>query len=399
MALRFRYRAATADGQLVDGVMDAPSRQRLLEDLRRRSLYPIAVDEMTPAARSRRSLRSSRRAAVSLWARNFATLVGATVPVDRALATTADQATHDGLAAALLDVRREVLEGAGLAEAMERHRSFFPPVATAMVAAGEASGALDTVLDELATYLEETAELRAQVRAALMYPALMSAVASVGVIVLLLFVVPRFSAILEDVGGTLPLSTRVLIWLSSAVTGAWWLWLLVVAGLIFLFNHIRGRPDLRRRWHARRLGWPLVGELERSLLTSRFARTLGMLLTSGIAPLPAMRIARAAITNDAVGEQMDRAIADVAEGSAIAAAVQHVLTPLATQMLAAGEESGRLEEMSRRIAAVHEAEVRRRLKTGISLIEPAMILVFGVLVGFVALAMLQAIYGINTNVF
>jgi len=399
MALRFHYRAATADGQLVDGVVEAPSRQRLLEDLRRRSLYPVAVDEVALALPTRRRLRSSRRAAVSLWARNFATLVGATVPVDRALATTAEQAAHEGLAAALLDVRRRVREGEGLAEAMERHRSFFPPVATSMIAAGEASGALDTVLDELATYLEETAELRAQVRAALTYPALMGAVASLGVIVLLLFVVPRFSAILEDVGGTLPLSTRALIWLSSTMTGAWWLWALVVAGLIVLVSRLRRRPDLRRRWHARRLGWPVVGELERSLLTGRFARTLGMLLTSGAAPLPAMRIARAAITNEAVGEQMDRAIADVAEGSAIAAAVQHALTPLAVQMLAAGEESGRLEEMSRRIAAVHDAQVRRQLKTGIALIEPIMILIFGVLVGFVALAMLQAIYSINTNVF
>ena len=149
-----------------------------------------------------------------------------------------------------------------------------------MIAAGEASGALETVLDELAAYLEETAELRAQVRAALTYPALMGAVASLGVIVLLLFVVPRFSAILEDVGGTLPLSTRAIIWLSSAITGAWWLWLLVLGGVIFLVNRLRKRPDWRRRWHARRLGWPVVGELERSLITGRFARTLGMLLTS-----------------------------------------------------------------------------------------------------------------------
>lgn len=399
MTVRFRYRAATAEGQRVDGVLDAPSRQGLLEDLRRRRLYPVAVDEVAPTHVRRGRRRLPRAAAVAVWARNFATLVGATVPIDRALGLTADETPHEGLAEAVRAVRRAVQEGSGMADAMQRHPVYFPPVACAMVAAGEASGALDAVLGQLADYLEETAELRAQVRTALLYPALMAVVASIGVMVLLLFVVPRFSAILEDVGGTLPFSTRLLVWASTALTDAWWLWLLVIGGIAYLVNEVRDRPDLRRRWHEARLTWPVLGELELGYVTARFTRTLGMLLASGAAPLAALRIARAAVPNIGIGEQLDRAIGEVAEGVAIASALAGTLTPLAVQMLAAGEESGRLEEMCGRAAAMLDADVRRTLKSGIALIEPAMILVFGVLVGFVALAMLQAIYSINTNAF
>jgi len=399
MSLRFRYRAATAEGQLVDGVLDAPSRQGLLDSLRQRHLYPVAVDEVTPTQARRRRRRLPRAAAVAVWARNFATLVAATVPVDRALGLTADETPHQGLAAAVRALRRAVQEGGGMADAMQRHPAYFPPVACAMVAAGEASGALDTVLGQLADYLEETAELRAQVRTALLYPALMAVVASIGVAVLLLFVVPRFSAILEDVGGTLPLSTRLLVWASTALTSAWWLWLLVIGAAAYVANEVHDRPDLRRRWHDARLSWPILGELELSYVTARFTRTLGMLLASGAAPLAALRIARAAVPNAVIGEQLDRAIGEVAEGVAIAPALAGTLAPLAVQMLAAGEESGRLEEMCGRAAAMHDADVRRTLKSAIALIEPAMILIFGVLVGFVALAMLQAIYSINTTAF
>jgi len=399
VTLRFRYRAATAEGQLVDGVLDAPSRQGLLADLRRRHLYPVAVDEVTPTRVRRGRRRLPRAVAVAVWARNFATLVGATVPVDRALGLTADESPHQGLAAAVRAVRRDVREGGGMADAMQQHPEYFPPVACAMVAAGEASGALDTVLGQLADYLEEAAELRAQVRTALLYPALMAGVASIGVVVLLLFVVPRFSAMLEDVGGTLPLSTRLLVWASTALTSVWWLWLLVIGAIGYIVNEVRDRPDLRRSWHAARLAWPILGELELSHVTARFTRTLGMLLASGAAPLVALRIARAAVPNVVIGEQLDRAIGDVGEGVAIAPALAGTLAPLAVQMLAAGEESGRLEEMCGRAAAMLDAEVGRTLRSATALIEPAMILVFGVLVGFVALAMLQAIYSINTTAF
>ena len=268
-----------------------------------------------------------------------------------------------------------------------------------MVAAGESSGALDVVLERLSQHLEEVAELRSQIRSALLYPALMAAVASIGVTVLLLFVIPRFATILADVGSTLPLSTRLLVNVSVVLTKAWWVLLIAAAAIVFWVRSALRMPATRRRWHAARLRWLWVGDLELKYVTAQFARTLGLLLRSGVALLPALRIARSAAANVSVQEGIDRASSAVAEGSPLAAALAGVLPPLALQMLAVGEESGRMEELCDSIANTYDAEVRRALRTAVAMIEPALILVFGALVGFVALAMLQAIYGINTKAF
>lgn len=398
-SVRFHYRAATAQGQVVDGIAEASSRQGLLEQLHRRQLYPVAVEQVVPPTRRAAHRRLNRRAAVTLWSRNFATLLGAAVPVERALAQTAEQAGHEGLADALRVVRRALQEGSSVADALAKHPTFFPPLVTAMVAAGEASGALDTVFERLAAYLEETAELRAQVRSAMIYPALMAVIASLGVIVLLLFVVPRFATILEDVGGALPLTTQILVWGSGMLSKTWWLLLALVGAGVYGATAMLERPEIKLRWHRWRLSRPVVGDLELKIVTARFARTLGMLLDSGVSIVPALRIARASVTNLAVAEEIDGVVTAVGEGSGLAPALASSLPPLAVHMLAVGEETGRLEELCMRIADTYDAEVRRSLRTAVAMIEPAMILVFGALVGFVALAMLQAIYSINTTAF
>ena len=399
MTVSYHYRAATAAGQIVEGTLQAPSRRKVLEDLSRRQLYAVAVDEIAAGTATRVGRRLGRRAALALWTRSAATLLSAGVPLDRALQFTIQHAGHDGLAGVLRDVRREIQGGVSLADALERHPRFFPPVFVAMVAAGESSGALDVVLERLSQHLEEVAELRSQIRSALLYPALMAAVASIGVTVLLLFVIPRFATILADVGSTLPLSTRLLVSMSVVLTKAWWVLLIAATAIGFWVRSALRSAATRRRWHAARLRWLWVGDLELKYVTAQFARTLGLLLRSGVALLPALRIARSAAANVSVQEGIDRASSAVAEGSPLAAALAGVLPPLALQMLAVGEESGRMEELCDSIANTYDTEVRRALRTAVAMIEPALILVFGALVGFVALAMLQAIYGINTKAF
>ncbi len=399
MSVRFRYRAATPDGHVVEGVVQAPSRQTVLAELRRQHLYPVTVDEAASRSVARAGRRLGRRAAVALWTRNAATLLGAGVPLDRALAFTLQHATHDGLAEAVRQVRRAVQGGATLADALALEPRYFDPLFVAMVAAGESGGALEVVFERLSEQLEEGAELRSQVRSALLYPALMAVVACVGVGVLLGFVIPRFAGILADVGGTLPLSTRLLVGASALLTKGWWVWLLLGMAAAYAVPAALARPETRRRWHAARLAWPWVGDTELKYATARLMRTLGLLLKSGVPALPALKIARASATNLAVREGVDRAAAALAEGSALAPALAGTLPPLALQMIAVGEESGRLDELCLRVADTYDAEVRRALRTGVTLLEPALILLFGALVGFVALAMLQAIYGINLKAF
>ena len=395
MSQRYHYRAATAGGQLVEGVLHAASQGGAVAELRRQQLLPVAVADASVASRPARSSRMSKKAAVTLWTRTAATLLGAGVPLDRVLAFTAAHAAHDGLADAVRDLRRTVQRGASFAEALGRHPRYFDPLFVAMVSAGEASGALEIVFERLADHLDETAELRSQVRAALLYPALMAVVASIGTVVLLGFVIPRFAAILTDIGGSLPTSTRLLLGASRLLTAGWWAWLIIAGIGAYLVRQAMADPGRRRQWHAARLGWPWVGDLERKYAAAGFAHTLGLLLKSGVPALPALKIARNSSTNLALQEGFDRAAAAVAEGSALAPALNDTLPPLALQMIAAGEESGRLEELCLRVAATYDGEVRRAVRAAVALLEPALILIFGALVGFVALAMLQAIYGIN----
>lgn len=396
---RYRYRAATAEGQVVEGVLQAPSRQMVLETLHRQRLYPVTVEEEEAGRVEGRRSRLGSRAALTLWVRNTATLLGAGLPLDRAIGFTAEHLGNDTVRNAVRRVRREVQGGASLADALAAQPAVFDPMFAAMASAGEATGQLDAVFERLAEHLEEGAELRSQVRSALVYPALMAAVAGIGALVLLGFVVPRFTAILEEVGGTLPLSTRLLVGTSGLLAAWWWIWLpFLVAGTFVLVTALR-RPDVQRTWHRKRLRWPWIGELELKYATARFTRTLGLLLRSGLPILPALKIARSTVPNLVLRDGIERAAGAVGEGGALAPSLAETLPPLALQMLAVGEESGRLDELCLRVADTYDGEVRRALRTLVALIEPAMIIVFGGLVGFVALAMLQAIYSINTTAF
>jgi len=403
VSLGYRYRAATAAGEMVEGVVQAATRQIALEELHRQRLYPVTVDAVAPPAATRgggiRSGKMGRRQAVARWTRNVSILLAAGVPLDRALAFTATQSENEGLGEAIRRTRRLVQEGSSLAEALSSSPGFFQPMFVAMVSAGEASGALDIVFERLAEHLEESEDLRSQVRSALLYPALMAVVASLGVTVLLVFVVPRFAAILADVGGQLPISTRILMATSGVLTKWWWVWLAVLIAIVAGARDALGRPALRRRFHAWRLRLPWSGDLEVKYATARVTRTLGLLLRSGVPILSALRIARAAAPNEAISEGIERATVAVSRGDPLAPALSGTLPPLALQMLSVGEETGRLDQLCVRVADTYDGEVRRAVRTGVAMIEPAMILIFGALVGFVALAMLQAIYSINTSAF
>lgn len=396
---RFRYRAATAEGRLVEGELDAPSRAGALEALRRQRLVPVDVDPVAAreGSRPRWSRTASPDVALATWARTMATMLGAGLPLDHALGFTAEHASDDRLGEALRAAREAVRGGAPLHQALARRPEVFGALAPAVAAAGEEGGVLDVALARLADQLETAAELRAQLRGALLYPALMGVAASLGVTVLLLVVVPRFVAILRDVGGELPLSTRLLAGASAALVGAWWVWLPLVAVTVVLARGWLRDDANRARLHAWRLRWPVSGALERAWATAQVTRTLGLLTQTGVGALPALRLARATVGNLAVSAEVARAEERVRQGERVSAALAPALTPLAAQLLAAGEEGGRLPELALRVAEAHDAAVRRTLASLVRVVEPALILVFGVIVGFVALAMLQAVYSVRVE--
>ncbi len=396
----FRYRASTDAGDIVEGVLRVATRDAALRELRRQQLWPVAVDPV--AVHPQRAFRwpggaAGRRRGVAAWVRTVATLIETGAPLDRALGVAHGQASHDDVARGALAIRTAVQGGLSLAEAMRLQPSLFDGLHVGVVRAGEAAGALDTSLDTLAGYLEEDITLRSQLTSALVYPALMATVATLGTLVLLLFVVPRFSALLADLGGAMPTSTRVLIVLGAIVTRGWWIIAIVIIALVFGTRRALSSPDTQLAWHARRLRFPVSGPLERAMTTARFTRALGLMLSGGLPLLPSIRLARTGVTNLALSAELQRVTQDVARGQRLGPSLAGVLSPMAVQLLSVGEESGRLDALCLRAAAQHDEEVRRTLRTCASLLEPALIVLFGAIVGFVALAMLQAIYAVNAG--
>lgn len=399
MSEAFRYRAATVSGDVVEGIVHAGSARDAVDELRRQTLFPVSIESTTRQAGTARrtSSRSEKRQGVATSIRTVATLVSAGVALERALDFAARHASHPDVAAAFTAIRTEVQRGAMLSDAV-RMQSLLGPFAAAVCRAGEESGTLDQALVRLADWLDREQELRSQIRSALTYPALMGIVAGVGVVILLTFVVPRFVAILGDIGGELPLSTRLLVGASEVVVGWWWLWIPAIAAVIVGARWWIAQPGNRIRWHAYRLRLPGAGQLELNATTAQFANALGVLLNGGTPVLAAVRVAREGVRNESIAAELEASSEKIARGDRISAALEGALPPLAVELIAAGEESGRLPEMCARVAAVHEDAAARSLRTLVKLIEPILIVVFGAVVGFIALAMLQAVYSVNAGV-
>jgi type II secretory pathway component PulF len=404
VGVAFRYRASDASGTFVDGVVRAATRDAALRELRQRQLWPVQVEAMaSPGATGAPALRTpfggtARRRAVADWVRTLATLLAAGAPMDRALRVARAQVTHAEFGAVADAVLREVRGGASLAGALRVHPAWFGALHVGVAEAGEAAGALDRSLETLAGFLDEEVALRAQLASALLYPALMGVVASAGILVLLFVVVPRFATLLAELGGTLPFATRVLVAAGDAVRGWWWLMLVAVVGAGAAGRAWLATPEARARWATWRLRLPIVGGLERTLATARFTRALGMLLDAGVPVLGALRLARGSVGNVALADGLRGASERVARGERLGAAHEGLLTPLAVQLLAVGEEGAQVGALALRAAERHDEEARRGLRTLAALLEPALIVVFGALVGFVALAMLQAIYAVNAGI-
>ncbi len=398
MSEGFRYRAATVSGDVVEGVVHAVSLRDAADELRRQTLVPVSIEGSRQAVAPRWSRsRGNRRDSVTNAVRTVATLLSAGVSLERALDFAGRHATHPDVARMFHDLQSDVQRGMLLSESVRQHPSL-GPFAAAVCRAGEESGTLDESLVRLADWYEREDGLRAQVRAALTYPALMGIVAGIGVLILLLFVIPRFVEILGDVGGTLPLSTRLLMDASSLVVDWWWFWLALVSGLVIGGRCWLMQPGNRRRWHATRLQLPVVGGLDRNRATAQFASAWGVLLRGGSPMLAALRVARDGVGNESIAAELEAAAERIARGERVSESLSGALPPLAVELLSAGEEGGRLPDMCARVAVTHEEAAARSLRTLVRLIEPALILVFGAVVGFIALAMLQAVYSVNAGV-
>ena len=396
----FVYRAADRRGQTIDGVMEAPDARAVVERLHREAYFPLRV---APHAERGRwlGLRPAGRVRgrdLLTMTQQLATLAEAGVPLDRALSILDELAPNPRLKTILSDLLRSVRGGASLSDALAKHHPRpFSRLYINMVRAGEKGGVLEVSLRRLAEFLESRAAFADALISALAYPVVITTVGAGAVVFLLTFVIPRFATIFADLKQAIPLPTQILLAISAGLREYWWLGALAVLAGVLAWRVWTGTPEGRAQWDRTVIALPRLGSLLQKIETARFARTLGTMLTSGVPMLGALGIVGDMMSNQVVARAVSRLADTVRRGGTLAGGMaEHAFfPPLAVHMVRVGEETGRLEEMLIKTAETFESDVRTELKRFIGLLEPAVILAMGVLVAFIVVAMLLAIFSIN----
>ncbi len=398
----FRYKAVSATGEMLEGEMTAPSESAVIERLHDMGHIPVRAE----FADRRRAgfagfgfLRGKRVSDnhVGLVARELATLIKAGLPLDRCLEILVDLGETGNLRDVLADVLNKVRTGISLADAFASQGEAFPNYFVSMVRAGEAGGALETVLAQLAEYMERTRATAETVKSALIYPIILLFTAGVSIVILMTVVVPEFKPLFEDAGQALPLATRVVIAGGDAFRDYWWAGLIGILALTFLFRRSLRDRKFRLAWDRRLLGIPLIGDLIIKTEVARFGRTLGTLLQNGVTLLNAMGIVQEVHFNTVVRDSVGTVTDQVREGQGLAGPLseERVFPNLAVHLIRVGEESGRLEEILLRIADIFEREVQRTMDRLLALLVPALTIGLGVIIAGIIASVLVAILSIN----
>ncbi len=400
----FQYRAADQAGKIVEGVMEAEVEQSVISRLHEMGCIPLKIalpgDSVGSSAGLRIGLLNRRKVSqqdLLQFTQELSTLIAAGLPLDRSLSILAGLIEEKEFQTVLKTILEAVRAGKSLAASMAEHPEIFPKLYVNMIRAGEAGGILESVLRHLADYLENSQALREDVKSALIYPVILASAAGLSLVILFIYVIPRFSVIFKDVGKALPWITQVVINVSQALTSYGWLilllLLLVFGGIAFYVRTPEGKAEtdslLLRSW--------LLGDLIRKFETARFARTLSALLKGGVPLLDALGTVQGVVGNRLMSRALSQVQVRVREGKGMARPLgdSGLFPPLALNMIAVGEETGRLESMLAEVAGYYDQEVKRTTKRLTSLLEPALILGMGVIIGVVVVSMLMAIFSIN----
>lgn len=397
----YEYTALDDRGKQRKGVLEADSGRQIRQLLRDQGLAPLVV-----AVASERKNRSSTGFSFTrklggldrvLFTRQLATLIAAGLPIEEALQAIAQQSEKQHVTALVMGIRSRVLEGHSLASSLAEYPGSFTAMYRSTVAAGEQSGFLDKVLENLAQYSERQFESRRDVDMAMLYPAVLTVLAFGIVGALMVYVVPDMVAVLEDMGQELPLSTRFLIAASELARDFWWLIALVITGIVMTTRWALKQPGIRLSWDKNKLVIPLVSRITRSSNAARYASTLSILTSSGVPLVEAMNIAGEVVSNQWLKRRLTDATQRVSEGSSLRAALEAAgyFPPMLLHMVASGEASGELDQMLEKVAVYQQAEVERIVTTMVRLFEPMMLLVMGGLVMFIVMAILLPILNMN----
>ena len=386
----FAYTARTLNGELKSATLDAPSRDDVVAQLRRQRLIVVKIDE----EKKRKRLGKVKTKDIVIFTRQFSTMINAGLPLVQALDILSKQSENKALQEVTRQVVYDVESGHTVADALAKHPKAFTELYTNMVAAGEAGGILDTILMRLATFLEKNDALVGKVKSAMVYPGVIMSVAAIAIVVLLIFVIPTFESMFASVNLALPLPTRVVIGLSNFLQGYWWAVGLGIYGMIFLLQRYYTTPGGKLAIDKLMLKMPVLGDVLRKSAVSRFTRTLGTLISSGVSILDGLEITAKTAGNRVIHDAIMESRASIAGGDTISAplAKSAVFPPMVISMIAVGEQTGGLDEMLTKIADFYDTEVDTAVSGLLSLMEPVMIVVLGVVVGGMVVAMYLPIF-------
>lgn len=391
----FEYTAKNAsNGQIMKGQMQAQTRDEVVGHIRKNRMILVNIREAPKQVKFSLGQPGIKTRDVVIFTRQFATMINSGLPLVQSLSILAAQTENKSLKEVTKQVVFDVEAGNTLADAFSRHPKAFSGLFVNMVAAGEAGGILDTILLRLATFLEKNDALIRKVKSAMIYPAVIMSVAAIAITVLLIFVIPVFQSMFASVNMELPLPTRVVIGLSEFLIGYWWAIIAAVAGVVFLIRQYYATPDGHKNIDRMMINSPVLGDVIRKSAVSRFTRTLGTLISSGVSILDGLEITAKTSGNRVIHDAVMESRASIAGGETIAAPLERskVFPPMVISMIAVGEQTGGLDEMLTKIADFYDEEVDVAVGALLSLMEPVMIVVLGVVVGGMVVAMYLPIF-------
>lgn len=390
----FSYRATTLDGSIMEGVVEAADEKAAIERLKNTGIIPLKVAAPKEGIKRRLTLRSSRGDLLT-FTTELSALLSAGLPLDRSLNILSEISESKEMKNIVQSILKSIREGSSFSDALSRHPRVFPRLYVNMTRAGEAGGVMDVVLDKLSEFLESAKELKEHIVSAMIYPAILTVAGGASIIILLTYVLPKFSIIFAELGGSLPFSTKVILTFSNGLKSYWWVVLLsMITGWIIFKNFIKSDTG-KYKWDAFKL--KVMGEVILKLETARFCRTLGTLLKSGVPLLQALTNSKDVISNRVIASSIDGVLKGAKEGKGIAVPLSdaNVFPPLALSMIKVGEETGQLDSMLMKVASTYEKSLKVAVKRFVGLFEPAVILAMGLVIGFIVISMLMAIFSMT----
>jgi general secretion pathway protein F len=404
----YEYTALDIKGKTISGIIDADSSRTARQKLRTSKIFPVSINEVhdTSTIKTQKSFSFKdsfsrvRPYEVSIMTKQLATLLGAGLPLVSAMDALISQIRSQAFKKMLAKIKDSIVEGNSFARSLSLFPGTFSSLYVNMVKAGESSGALDIVLERLADITEKQEALKNRIRAAMAYPILMCFIGMLVLFLLLTFIVPNITSIFSDMNQTLPAPTLFLIKISGIFKHYWWMILIVLAVILFALNSVRKTVKGGYFFDKTKLLLPRFGLLARKIAVARFSRTLGSLLENGVPMLSALEIVKNIVDNALISDAIEEASKEVGRGQGLGPALagSKIFPDLTIQMIQVGEQSGKLETMLDKVADVFENEVENSIMSMTSLLEPVMILIMAVIVGFIVLSICLPIFEMSTLV-